>query len=107
MSAQPALVASSPREEVAVLEREARDVGGAYCDAVDAVAALAEQLAALDHRIDAARTAAGMPRQVPTLRDHAAQVVLGSLAPLRPHVPFASDHARRVSEAALRRYGAV
>jgi len=107
MSERTATPVLSGHQQVAALEADVHEVVVAFCDAVHEMAAEAEALAELDHRIRAAREAAGLPAQVPTLRDHAAQVVLGALAPLRPHVPFASDHARRAAEESLRQFGAV
>ena len=61
----------------------------------------AQLIALLEGQLAAAEGQCGWHRPGPTARELAATLVLGELAPLRPHLPFVSEEATAQARAAL------
>ena len=90
---------------VAALALRRRDAGEAFAVGAAELGRLADELGALDAEYNAAAGAAGITDNGPPARELAAEIALGRLGALRPHLPYTTAAAADRAAEALSRLG--
>lgn len=84
-----------------MLEMQLRQARESFARAAARLGDQARLIALIDAELAALEGQCGWHRPGPTVRELAATVVLGELAPFRPHLPFVSEEATAQARAAL------